>query len=54
LVAFPKIKQVRAFVVRGANYHDQGGGHWIHDPIATPMARDPQYREIKPHRPHPR
>ena len=38
-MTFPKIKQVRAFVVRGggADYHDQGGGHWIDDHIATPM-----------------
>ena len=36
-MAFPKIKHVRAFVVRGggADYHDQGEGHWIDDRIAT-------------------
>jgi L-rhamnonate dehydratase len=41
-----KIKSVRAFVVRGggADYHDQGKGHWIDDHIATPMARYPEYR----------
>jgi L-rhamnonate dehydratase len=45
-VKFPKIKQVRAFVVRdgGADYHDQVGGHWIADHIASPMARYPEYR----------
>ena len=45
-MAFPKIKHVRAFVVRGggADYHDQAGGHWIDDHIATPMARYPEYR----------
>jgi L-rhamnonate dehydratase len=44
-VAFPKIKHVRAFVVRGggADYHDQPGGHWIDDHIATPMSRYPEY-----------
>ena len=42
----PRIKHVRAFVVRGggADYHDQGEGHWIDDHIATPMARYPEYR----------
>src|SRR6201991_1912976 len=45
----PKIKQVRAFVVRGggADYHDQGEGHWIDDHIATPMARYPEYRQSR-------
>jgi L-rhamnonate dehydratase len=44
-----KIKQVRAFTVRGggADYHDQGGGHWIDDHIATPMARYPEYRQSR-------
>src|ERR1700685_3487724 len=48
-MAFPKIKQVRAFVVRGggADYHDQGGGHWIDDHIATPMSRYPEYRQSR-------
>jgi len=43
---FPRIKQVRASVVRGggADYHDQSDGHWIDDHIATPMARYPKYR----------
>jgi L-rhamnonate dehydratase len=42
----PTIKQVRAYTVRGggADYHDQGAGHWIDDHIATPMARYPEYR----------
>jgi L-rhamnonate dehydratase len=41
-----RIRHVRAFVVRGggADYHDQGDGHWIDDHIATPMARYPEYR----------
>lgn len=44
-----KIKYVRAFTVRGggADYHDQGGGHWIDDHIATPMARYPEYRQSR-------
>ncbi|WP_150126381.1 L-rhamnonate dehydratase [Blastomonas sp. RAC04] len=43
---FPKIVAVRAFTARGggADYHDQGAGHWIDDHIATPMARYPEYR----------
>lgn len=45
----PRIKHVRAFTVRGggADYHDQGGGHWIDDHIATPMARYPEYRQSR-------
>ncbi|MGH8444847.1 MAG: L-rhamnonate dehydratase [Solimonas sp.] len=48
-MSFPKIKHVRAYVVRGggADYHDQGGGHWIDDHIATPMARYPEYRKSR-------
>src|SRR6201992_3858424 len=48
-VKFSPIKHVRAFTVRGggADYHDQGGGHWIDDHIATPMARYPQYRQSR-------
>jgi L-rhamnonate dehydratase len=40
------IRQVRAYYVRGggADYHDQAGGHWIDDHIATPMAKYPAYR----------
>ena len=46
---FPKIKQVRAFTVRGggADYHDQKGEHWIDDHIATPMSRYPEYRQSR-------
>ena len=46
----PKIKHVRASVMRGTeaggggDYHDQKGGHWIDDHIATPMAKYPAYR----------
>lgn len=45
----PTVKQVRAYVVRGggADYHDQGDGHWIDDHIATPMARYPEYRQSR-------
>ncbi|MEC7932150.1 MAG: L-rhamnonate dehydratase, partial [Pseudomonadota bacterium] len=45
-MSLPKIKYVRAFTVRGggADYHDQGEGHWIDDHIATPMSRYPEYR----------
>ena len=48
-MAFPKIRHVRAFVVRGggADYHDQGAGHWIDDHIATPMSRYPEYRQSR-------
>jgi L-rhamnonate dehydratase len=46
---FPKIKQVRAFVSRGAgaDYHDQAKGHWIDDHISSPMARYPEYRQSR-------
>ncbi len=42
----PGIREVRAFVVRGGggDYHDQAGGHWIDDHVATPMAKYPAYR----------
>jgi L-rhamnonate dehydratase len=48
-MSFPKIKQVRAFTVRGggADYHDQQGAHWIDDHIATPMSRYPEYRQSR-------
>lgn len=48
-MSFPKIAQVRAFVLRGggADYHDQAAGHWIDDHIATPMARYPEYRQSR-------
>lgn len=44
-----RIKAVRAFVVRGggADYHDQGEGHWIDNHIATPMAKYPEYRQSR-------
>lgn len=47
--ALPRIKQVRAFTVRGggADYHDQQGYHWIDDHIATPMSRYPEYRQSR-------
>jgi L-rhamnonate dehydratase len=45
----PVIKHVRAFTLRGggADYHDQGGGHWIDDHIATPMSKYPEYRQSR-------
>ncbi len=45
----PTIRQVRAFTVRGggADYHDQAGGHWIDDHIATPMSKYPEYRQSR-------
>jgi len=50
---FPKIKHVRASVIKGgeggggADYHDQGEGHWIDNHIATSMGRYPQYRQSR-------
>ena len=43
------IKHVRAFVLRGggADYHDQGDGHWIDDHISTPMSKYPEYRQSR-------
>jgi len=48
-MSFPRIRQVRASVVRGggADYHDQSDGHWIDDHIATPMAKYPDYRQSR-------
>ena len=48
-MSFPLIRQVRAYVIRGggADYHDQAGGHWIDDHIATPMSRYPEYRQSR-------
>ncbi|MDT5148549.1 MAG: L-rhamnonate dehydratase [Mycobacterium sp.] len=45
----PRITQVRAYTTRGggADYHDQGAGHWIDDHIATPMAVYPEYRQSR-------
>lgn len=50
----PRIKEVRAFVVRGrgssSDVHAVGDSHWImgagprHAPIANPMSKFPQYR----------
>jgi L-rhamnonate dehydratase len=48
--ARPKIKQVRASVIRGgggADYHDQPGGHWIDNHIASPMAKYAEYRQSR-------
>nr|WP_300309392.1 L-rhamnonate dehydratase [Halomonas sp.] len=41
-----RIKEVRAYTVRGggADYHDQGEGHWIDGQISTPMSKYPEYR----------
>ncbi len=43
------ISDVRAFTLRGggADYHDQGAGHWIDDHIATPMSVYPEYRQSR-------
>jgi L-rhamnonate dehydratase len=43
------IRQVRAYTIRGggADYHDQAGGHWIDDHIATPMSVYPEYRDSR-------
>src|SRR6516225_5061565 len=48
-LGFPAIRQVRAHVARkgGADYHDQGQGHWIDDHIATAMSRYPEYRQSR-------
>ncbi len=45
----PTIRAVRAFVVRGGggDYHDQAGGHWIDDHVATPMSRYEKYRDSR-------
>lgn len=45
----PTIREVRAYTVRGggADYHDQAGGHWIDDHIATPMSVYPEYRQSR-------
>ncbi len=45
----PTISHIRAFTIRGggADYHDQGSGHWIDDHIATPMAKYPEYRQSR-------
>lgn len=48
-MSMPTIRHVRAFTVRGggADYHDQGDGHWIDDHISTPMSRYPEYRQSR-------
>jgi len=48
-MVLPRIRHVRAYVLRGggADYHDQGDGHWIDDHIATPMSRYPEYRQSR-------
>ena len=48
-MSMPIIKHIRAFTLRGAgaDYHDQGAGHWIDDHIATPMSRYPAYRQSR-------
>ncbi|MGQ4272633.1 L-rhamnonate dehydratase [Terrihabitans sp. B22-R8] len=48
-MTMPTIKAVRAFTVRGggADYHDQGKGHWIDDHIGTPMGKYPEYRQSR-------
>lgn len=48
-MSMPTIRHVRAFTVRGggADYHDQGEGHWIDDHISTPMSRYPEYRQSR-------
>lgn len=45
----PTITSIRAFTYRGAgaDYHDQAGGHWIDDHIASPMAKYPEYRQSR-------
>ncbi|GAB3559770.1 L-rhamnonate dehydratase [Spelaeicoccus albus] len=45
----PTITSVRAYTVSGggADYHDQGTGHWIDDHIATPMSIYPEYRKSR-------
>ncbi|MFM0500746.1 L-rhamnonate dehydratase [Paraburkholderia caffeinilytica] len=45
-MSMPTIKYVRAFTLRGAgaDYHDQGEGHWIDDQVSTPMSKYPEYR----------
>jgi L-rhamnonate dehydratase len=48
-MSVPTIRQIRAHVLRGggADYHDQGEGHWIDDHVSTPMAKYPQYRQSR-------
>ena len=48
-MSMPIIKHIRALTLRGAgaDYHDQGGDHWIDDHISTPMAKYPEYRQSR-------
>ena len=55
-MSLPKIKTVRAWftggataekAAAGADYHDQAGGHWIDDHIATPMSKYPAYEQSR-------
>ncbi|MDY5147886.1 L-rhamnonate dehydratase [Actinotignum sp. GS-2025a] len=56
-MSLPTIKHVRAFFMGGAtaknkgqgggDYHDQGGGHWIDDHIATPMSKYKEYEQSR-------
>ena len=45
----PLIKHLRAFTLRGggADYHDQADGHGIDDHIATPISKNPSYRQSR-------
>ena len=53
----PRIKEVRAYFMGGAtaarsaggggDYHDQQGGHWIDDHIATPMSKYKEYEQSR-------
>lgn len=45
-MAMPKIRDVRAYIVRGggADYHDQTDQHWINQQVSTPMSKYPEYR----------
>jgi L-rhamnonate dehydratase len=48
-MTMPRIKALRALTVKsgGADYHDQGKGHWIDTRISTPMSRWPEYRQTR-------
>lgn len=48
-MSVPRIRRVTAHTMAGggADYHDQGAGHWIDDRIATPMSRYPEYRDSR-------
>lgn len=43
----PTISAIRAYTVKsggGADYHDQGDGHWIDGQISTPMSKYDEYK----------